>query len=302
MTHMIDKINKLRKEKNAVILAHNYQAPEIQDIADVVGDSLGLSIEASKTNADVIVFCGVHFMAETAKILSPGKTVLLPDRTSGCPMADMIDSEGLAALQTKHPDAVTMCYVNSSATVKALCDYCCTSANALNMTERILSAHKDIIFVPDQYLAAYVSSRVGHPFITWPGYCPIHAEITPEDVRLAKNLHPYAEVLVHPECRPETTELADVVCSTEGMCTYALRSTNKEFLIGTEIGILHRLRKENPDKTFYPVSDKAICHDMKRIVPEKVLKSLETMTHEIVLHPDIQEKARLSIDRMLKTV
>ncbi|MGB5217873.1 MAG: quinolinate synthase NadA [Smithella sp.] len=297
-----EKINRLKKEKNAVILAHNYQLPEIQDIADFVGDSLGLSLEAAKTDASVIVFCGVHFMAETAKILSPQKTVLLPEKSAGCLMADMIDAAGLKSLQSGHPDAVTMCYVNSSAAVKALCDYCCTSANALKMARKILSQNREIIFVPDQYLARYVSAQLNHDFILWEGCCPIHADITPEDIQRARSLHPQAKVIVHPECKPTITALADIVSSTEGMTHYVKSSPDKEFIIGTEIGIIHRLKKENPEKTFYPASDKAVCTDMKKINLEKVLWSLENLSYEITLSPEIAAQARLSIDRMLQTI
>lgn len=297
-----DKINKLKKENNAVILAHNYQLPEIHDIADFVGDSLGLSIEASRTNASVIVFCGVHFMAETAKILSPQKTVLLPEKSAGCPMADMIDPEGLKALQAQYPNAVTMCYVNSSAAIKALCDYCCTSANALKMAQKILSSNKEIIFVPDQYLARYVSTMANCNFITWEGYCPIHTEILPEHILHAKSLHPKAKVIVHPECKPLITDIADIVTSTEGMSKYIKSSKEKEFIIGTETGIIHRLKKENPDKIFYPASDTAICADMKKINLEKVLWSLENLSYEITLPVNIMDKARISIERMLQTI
>jgi quinolinate synthase len=300
--NIADRIKKLKKEKNAVILAHNYQLHEIQDIADFVGDSLGLSMEAARTDAAIIVFCGVHFMAETAKILSPQKTVLLPDKNAGCPMADMIDADGLKSLQTKHPDAVTMCYVNTSAAVKALCDYCCTSANALQMTQHILLKNKEIIFVPDQYLAQNVAAQVKHDFVTWEGYCPIHAEISPDNIMQAKKLHPKAMVLVHPECKPTVTALADVVTSTEGMNKYIKKATEKEFIIGTEIGIIHRMKKENPDKIFYPAKETAICSDMKRINMEKVLWSLENLSYEITLPQDVLEKARLSIDRMLQII
>ena len=297
-----EKINKLKKEKNAVILAHNYQLPEIQDIADFVGDSLGLSIEAARADAAVIVFCGVQFMAETAKILSPQKMVLLPDKNAGCPMADMIDPEGLKALQAKHPEAVTMCYVNTSAAVKAQCDYCCTSANAVKMAQKILLNHKEIIFVPDKYLAQYVSAQVGHDFITWKGFCPIHAEISPENIMREKSLHPNAKVIVRPECKPIITDFSDIVASTEGMSKYIQNSTEREFIIGTEIGIIHRLKKENPDKIFYPAAQTAFCPNMKRINLEKVLQSLENLSYEITLPPDIMEKARLSIERMLQTI
>lgn len=297
-----DKIKKLKKEKNAVILAHNYQLPEIHDIADFVGDSLGLSIEAAKINADVIVFCGVHFMAETAKILSPGKTVLLPDKNAGCPMADMIDAESLKSLQAAHPKALTMCYVNTSAAVKALCDYCCTSANALKMAQKLLPDHREIIFIPDKYLAQYVAGQVNQEFIMWEGCCPVHAGILPDDMLQAKNLHPKAKVIVHPECKPSIIDFADIVASTEGMSRYIKNSDDKEFIIGTEVGIIHRLKKENPDKMFYPASDKAICADMKKINLEKVLSSLERMSYEITLPPDIKDKARLSIERMLQII
>jgi quinolinate synthase len=297
---LVEQINKLRKEKNAVILVHNYQLPEIQDIADFVGDSLGLSIEAAKTNANVIVFCGVHFMAETAKILSPQKKVLLPDKNAGCPMADMIDAEGLINLKAKHPDAVALCYVNTSAAVKAECDYCCTSANAEKMVRHILARHKDIIFVPDKYLAQFVSSQVGNNFILWNGYCPTHAGIIPEHILRAKEIHPQAKVIVHPECPPNLTALADIVTSTEGMCRYVKTAEETEFIIGTEIGIIHRLKKENPQKNFYPASEKAVCPNMKRTTLEKVLWSLTDMTHEINVDHDIADKARLAIKRMLQ--
>ncbi len=295
-----DKIKKLKQERNAVILAHNYQRPEIQDIADFVGDSLGLSIEASRTDADIIVFCGVHFMAETAKILSPQKIVLLPDINAGCPMADMIDAESLKTLQEKHPNAVTLCYVNTSAAVKAQCDYCCTSSNALKMVQHILLTHEEIIFVPDKYLAQYVSAQVGHNFIMWNGYCPTHVKILPENIIQAKKIHPQAKVLVHPECKPDLTALADLVASTEKMCGYAQNTTETDFIVATENGIIHRLKKENPAKNFYPAADAAVCPNMKRITVEKVLWSLEDLSFEITLPVDIMDKARLSIERMLQ--
>jgi quinolinate synthase len=302
--NIVDKIKKLKKEKNAVILAHNYQLPEIQDIADFVGDSLGLSMEAARTDAAIIVFCGVHFMAETAKILSPQKIVLLTDKNAGCPMADMIDAESLKALQAKHPDAVTVCYVNTSAAVKSHCDYCCTSANAVKIVQNILLNHKDkeIIFIPDKYLAQYVSAQVKHDFIIWEGYCPTHAKILPENILQAKKLHPKAKIITHPECRPTVTALADVVTSTEGMSKYIKKSQETEFIIGTEIGIIHRMKKENPNKYFYPATEKAICPNMKRITLEKVLWSLEDLSHEIIVEADIIEKARLSIERMMQIV
>ena len=299
---IVEAIQKLKKEKNAVLLAHNYQLPEVQDVADFVGDSLGLSMTAAKTDADVIVFCGVHFMAETAKILSPSKTVLLPDPQAGCPMADMIDAKRLRALQADHPDAVTVCYVNTTAEVKACCDYCCTSGNALKMAQTILKKHREIIFVPDQYLSGYVSDRIDHPFITWEGYCPIHSRIAPEDIDRAKRLHPQAKVLVHPECKPELTRLADCVASTEKMCSFVQDDPSTEFIIGTEVGILHRLRKENPAKKLYPASEQAVCDDMKKINLEKILRSLQTMTHEITVPVETMDRARGAIKRLLEVV
>ena len=299
---LITEIAILKKERNAVILAHNYQLPEVQDIADFVGDSLGLSMQAAKTDADVIVFCGVHFMAETAKILSPSKTVLLPDPKAGCPMADMIDAVGLEALKSKHPQAATLCYVNTSADVKALCDYCCTSGNAVKMVQYILKSHDEIIFVPDQYLAHYVSQQVGRKFIIWEGFCPTHARILPEDIMRARTLHPQAKILVHPECPPELTRLADVVASTEKMCRYVRETGAKEFIIGTEIGIIHRMQKENPEKYFYPASEKASCPNMKRINVEKILWSLQDMHHQITVPEPVMDKARGAIERMLQIV
>lgn len=300
--NIMKSIQKLKKDKNAVILAHNYQLPEVQDIADFVGDSLGLSMTAAKTDADVIVFCGVHFMAETAKILSPSKTVLLPDADAGCPMADMIDAKKLRALQAKHPNAVTVCYVNTTADVKACCDYCCTSGNALKMAQTMLQKHQEIIFVPDRYLSRFVSDQIGCSFITWEGFCPIHARISPEDIERAKKLHPQAKVLVHPECKPELTRLADLVASTEKMCGFISDDPSDEFILGTELGILHRIQKENPGKKIYPASDQAVCADMKKINLEKILRSLQTMTHEITVPRETMDRARGAIERMLEVV
>ncbi len=299
---IIHQIQKLKKEKNAVILAHNYQLPEVQDIADFVGDSLGLSMAAAKTDADVIIFCGVHFMAETAKILSPSKTVLLPDLKAGCPMADMIDAEGLQTLQAQHPNAVTVCYVNTTADVKAHCDYCCTSGNALKMAQHILKEHEEIIFVPDKYLARYVADQLGRTFVTWEGFCPTHARILPEDIVRSKQLHPQAKVLVHPECRPDLTKLADLVASTEKMCSFVHDDAATEFIIGTELGIIHRMKKENPLKQFYPVSDKAVCPNMKRINLDKILWSLQEMNYEITVPQETMDKARGAIERMLEII
>ncbi len=295
-----DQIHKLKTERKAVILAHNYQVPEVQDIADFVGDSLGLSIQASRTDAEVIVFCGVHFMAETAKILSPAKAVLLPDKNAGCPMANMINGRQLRALKEQHPGAKVLCYVNTSAEVKAECDLCCTSANAVTMVQKALKDEKEIIFVPDQYLADYVSGQTGRSFILWNGYCPTHARILPEDIAKATALHPAAEVIAHPDCTPGVRALADRVASTEGMCRYVKETKAREIIVGTEVGIIHRLKKENPGKAFYPVTDQAVCPNMKLITLEKVLWALEDLQPEIDVPPETAAKARRCIERMLE--
>jgi quinolinate synthase len=296
---IIEKINRLKKERNAVILAHNYQIPEVQDIADYVGDSLGLSIQASRTSADVIVFCGVYFMAETAKILSPAKIVLIPDRNAGCPMADMITAEELRKLKSEHPGAKVLCYVNTTAEVKAECDVCCTSGNAERVVREAFDKADEIIFAPDQYLAHYVSSKVGRDFIKWKGFCPTHMKIIPEDIERNRALHPGVEVLVHPECRAAVTDIADKVLSTEGMIRYVGEAKAREFIIGTEAGILHRLKKENPGKVVYPLSEHAVCPNMKKTTLEKVLWSLEDMKDEVIVPEDIMMKARKSLDIML---
>jgi quinolinate synthase len=297
---LVEKILKLKKEKNAVFLVHNYQRGEVQDIADHIGDSLGLSQSAAETDADVIVFCGVHFMAETAAIICPDKTVLLPDIHSGCPMADMITAEQLRQRKKELPGATVVCYVNSTAEVKAESDICCTSANALKVVESLDAG--EILFVPDQYLGHYVSSRTGREMHYWPGYCPTHVSITSDDILKRKKEHPQAKALVHPECRPEVIDLADEVLSTGGMIRYARESSTREMIIGTEFGIIHRLEKENPGKKFYAVSQKAICPNMKRITLEKVLWALEDMKHQITVPEDIRLKARSAVDRMLEIV
>jgi len=299
MENIIQKIQKLKRKRQAVILAHNYQRPEVQDIADFVGDSLGLSIQAASTDAKVIVFCGVHFMAETAKIFSPEKTVLLQDPDAGCPMADMITGEQLRELKARHPGAKVLCYVNTSAEVKAECDLCCTSANAVTMVREVLKGAKEIIFAPDQYLAAYVAEQTGRSFITWHGFCPTHAKILPEDVEREKALHPNAVFIAHPECRPAVTHLADKVASTEGMCRYVQETPATEIIVGTEVGIIHRMKKENPEKVFYPVSELAVCPNMKRTTLEKVLWSLEDNVHEVNPSAEIARRAYASIERML---
>jgi quinolinate synthase len=294
------RIAELKRLKNAVILAHNYQRGEVQDIADFVGDSLGLSIEASHTQAPIIVFCGVHFMAETAKLLCPDKKVIMPEVNAGCPMADMITAEGLKKLKAEHPKAKVVCYVNSSAEVKAESDICCTSANAAKVVNSIKNT-EEIIFVPDKYLGMYTQSKVkGKKFIFWEGYCPTHMRILPRDIEKLKAEHPAAKVVVHPECRPEVIALADEVLSTEGMINFARKTEAREIIVGTEIGLLHRLRKENPGKTFYPASALATCPNMKLTNLEKLLWSLEEEKTEITVPQAIADRARNAIQKMVE--
>ncbi len=298
---LIEDILKLKKERKAIILAHNYQLPEIQDIADFSGDSLGLSQEAAKTEAEIILFCGVHFMAETAAILCPGKTVLIPDLNAGCPMANMITLRQLRELKKKHPGAIVVTYINSKAEIKAESDYCCTSSNAINVVKSI-PEDKEIIFIPDKYLGSYVASQTRRNLILWEGYCPTHRRILPEDILKRKALYPKAEVIVHPECIPEVIAMADKVLSTTGICKYAQESKSEEFIIGTEIGILHRLKKENPEKKFYPASELADCPNMKLNNLEKLLWSLEDLVYKVEVPEDIAQRAKRSIDRMLEIV
>lgn len=247
---IVNEIKRLKKQRNAVILVHNYQRPEVQDIGDFIGDSLELSQKAAQTRANIIVFCGVHFMAETAYIVNPKRTVLLPEPESGCPMADMITAEALVAEKKKLPGATVVCYVNSTAAVKAESDICCTSANAVKVVQSLNT--KEILFVPDQYLGQWVSDKTGKQMHLWPGYCPTHMKILAEDILREKQLHPGALALVHPECRPETKAVADEVMSTGGMIRYARENKAKEFIIGTETGIIYRLKKENPEKISIP--------------------------------------------------
>ncbi|MFO8009824.1 MAG: quinolinate synthase NadA [Dehalococcoidia bacterium] len=294
-----DRIDRLRRERNAIIVAHNYQLGEVQDIADFTGDSLELSRKAASTDADVIVFCGVHFMAETASILCPDKVVLLPDINSGCLMADMLTADDLREEKAKHPGSVVVCYVNSSAEVKAESDICCTSANGPTIVASF-PAGQEIIFVPDMFLGQYSASMAGRNIITWHGYCPTHARICPEDIIRLREQYPEAKVVVHPECRPEVIEMADEVGSTSGIIRYASRDNVKELIVGTEIGIIHRLRKENPAKKFIPISEQAVCPYMKLITLEKVLRSLEVMAPEVKVPEHIRVRARTSVDRMLE--
>ncbi len=300
-SELIEKIQRLKQDRNAVILAHNYQLGDVQDIADFVGDSLGLSVQASQTEAEVIVFCGVHFMAETAAILSPEKTVLLPDKNAGCPMADMVTAEDLAKLKEKHPDALVVCYVNSPADVKALSDYCCTSSNAVPLVGSLPEDRK-IIFVPDKYLGQFVIDNTGRDIVLWPGYCPTHARISAEDIAAARQLHPEALVMAHPECSEQVRACSDQMLSTGQMLKFAQNSDIRQFIIATETGIIHTLKKQNPDKEFFGVSDKAICPNMKRITLEKILWSLEDMQYKITVPDDIRQRAQRALDRMLEVL
>jgi quinolinate synthase len=295
---IIEKISELKKKHNAVILAHNYQRGEIQDVADFVGDSLGLSQQAAKTDADLIVFCGVHFMAETAALLSPDKTVIMPDEHAGCPMASMITARELKEKKKLYPNAKVVCYVNTTAAVKAESDICCTSSNAVKIVSSI-PEDEVIIFVPDKSLGAYVSSCLDREMIYWEGYCPTHHRILAEQIVKMKSDHPEAEVVVHPECTPDVIALADHVASTTGILKYANSSNSKEFVIGTEIGILHRMKKENPDKIFMPVTPLSDCPNMKLNTLEKLLWSLEDLQFVVTVPEDIAVKARQAIQRML---
>lgn len=295
---IIEKISELKKKNNAVILAHNYQRGEIQDVADFVGDSLGLSQQAAKTDADLIVFCGVHFMAETAALLSPDKTVIMPDEHAGCPMASMITARELKEKKKLYPNANVVCYVNTTAAVKAESDICCTSSNAVKIVSS-LPEETEIIFVPDKSLGAYVSSCLGREMIYWEGYCPTHHRILAEQIVKMKSDHPEAKVVVHPECTQDVIALADHVASTTGILKYVNSSNSKEFVIGTEIGILHRMKKENPDKVFMPVTPLSDCPNMKLNTLEKLLWSLEDLQFVVTVPENIAVKARKAIQRML---
>jgi len=299
MSDVLGKIKQLKDTRKAVILAHNYQPAEIQDLADFTGDSLGLSIKAAETDADVIVFCGVQFMAETAAILSPDKVVLLPDKFAGCPLADMINAEQLRQLKQKHPDALVVCYVNSSAEVKAESDYCCTSANAVELVSS-LPVDKPIIFVPDQHLGQFVIEKTDRELVLWPGYCHVHVVITEEDVKNAKEKYPDAIVMAHPECTEPVKELSDQILSTGQMLKFVKTSTPKGFIVATEIGIIHALQKQNPDAEFIPASERAICPNMKKISLDKVIGSLQDMQYEVKLPEEITAKAKKALDRMVE--
>lgn len=300
MSSIADEILRLKRERGAVILSHNYTDAAVQDIADFTGDSLELSRKAAETKAPVIVFCGVRFMAETAKILSPDSIVLHPTPGSGCPMADMASREAVLAYRAKHPDTVVVAYVNTTAETKAAVDICCTSGNA----EKIISSipkDKKILFLPDRNLGANISRKLNRPMDLWPGCCPTHNHITPDQIDKARGEHPSAIVLIHPECPPETVDHADQALSTGGMLEFVRESDASEFIIATESGIIHRLKKENPGKAFYPIAPLTVCADMKRITLEDVLFSLLNMRPRVELSPDVIDAARAPIDKMLET-
>ena len=296
---MVSEIKKLKREKNAVILAHNYQIPEVQDIADIVGDSLKLSEEAAKTDADIIVFCGVHFMAESAKILSPDKKVLLPAIDAGCPMADMITADKLKAYKEENPGTTVVCYVNSSAEVKSECDVCCTSSNAMKIVESLDS--DKILFAPDKNLGSYINSKLKDKQMElWNGFCITHERVREEEIQLIKNKKQGVQVVVHPECNPLVVKHADFVGSTSQILEYVRNSEDKEFIIGTEMGILHTLRKENLYKKFTLLSPSLICYNMKKTSLEDVLHVLKTEENEITVDEEIRKKAFGSLNRMLE--
>jgi len=294
---LIDQIRQLARERNALILAHNYQRDEIQALADITGDSLALSQEAARTDCPVIVFCGVHFMAESAAILAPEKTVLLPRPDAGCPMADMVDAEGVRRMRAEHPGAPVVTYVNSTAAVKAESDICCTSANAVKVVNSLDA--DEVILVPDRNLGRYIASHTDKTCHFWDGYCPTHERLTVADVERARGEHPDALFMAHPECPPEILALADHICSTSGMYDYARQSPAQKFIVGTEAGILYRLRKENPDKEFILPTSRLICPNMKLTSLEDLLKALQTMGPEVTVPAEVRTAAKLTLDRML---
>ncbi|MEN8905321.1 MAG: quinolinate synthase NadA [Clostridiales bacterium] len=297
--NIVSEIDKLKKHLDAVIVAHSYQNDEVQEIADIVGDSFALSKFCAESDKKTIVVCGVHFMAESAKILSPDKTILLPEIDAGCPMADMVTPEALIEKKNEYPEAVVVCYINSSAIVKSLSYICCTSSNAESVVRSINK--KQIIFVPDKNLGNFVSKKIPEKeFIFWDGFCETHNKIRKEDVILAKKIHGDTKILVHPECREEVVELADFVGSTKAIIDYAKQSKEDKFIIGTEMGVLYRLKKDNPNKEFYMLSDSFICNDMKKISLESIRDSLLNKQYEIKLDKEIIKKANKSLERMLE--
>ncbi len=301
MTDLAAQIDVLKKERHAVILVHNYQLPEVQDIADVNGDSLELARRAADVEESVIVFCGVHFMAETAAMLNPDKIVLLPDAEAGCPMADMATAADVLALRAQYPDGVVVCYVNSTAEVKAVSHVCCTSSNAIDVVSRI-PPERPVIFVPDRYLAGHVRRKTGRHIIAFNGYCPTHARISLAHIEEARRRHPGAPVIVHPECRDEVCIAADEALSTGQMCAFAKNSDASTIVVGTETGLLHRLQKENPGKTFVPLYARAVCPNMKKITLEKILWSLQDLSPRIEVPADIATRADRAVRAMLGQV
>lgn len=299
MEKIVKEIMELKEKRKAIILAHLYQPGEIQDIADFTGDSLELSRKAAQTDAEVIVFCGVHFMAETANILSPGKIVLLPDAGAGCRMADMISAEALAKKKAEKPDAVIVAYVNTTAAVKALSDVCCTSANAVQVVSSIPEG-KEILFVPDCNLGAYAGAQAGRAVEVWDGFCPVHHGLRAEAVQAARARHPEALVLAHPECSADVLAISDYVGSTTGILRYAKENAAKEFIIATECGVLHRLEKDCPDKKFFIASESMRCPDMKYTTLEKIKQALESLEPRVVVPTDVREKAISSLKKMLE--
>jgi quinolinate synthase len=300
MKGLEERILELKKELNAVIVAHNYQRPEVQDIADFTGDSLELARECTTVDCETIVLCGVRFMAESAVILNPDRTVLLSEESAGCPLADMLTVADLKEWQQRYPKATVICYINSSAAVKAESDFCCTSANAIKLIESIPDG--EILFVPDQYLGQYTSTKTDRRLLLYPGYCPVHRRLKAEHIIRAKELYPDAAVIVHPECVPEVIALADAALSTSQMLRYAKESPAKSFLIGTEIGLLHRMQKENPEKDFYPLSMGLICPDMKKTRLESVVEVMAERRNVVTVPEEVRVKAKLALDRMLAVV
>ena len=299
MNELVDKIKKLKKEKNAVILAHCYQNVEIDEVADYVGDSLYLSQRANETNADIIVFAGVYFMAQTAKLLSPDKKVLLPRMESGCRMADMIDLGQVKEFKSLHPNIPVVCYINSTAEVKSECDMCCTSSNAVKVVESM--GAKEILFLPDTYLGKWVEAKLGNIKITtYPGFCPTHLQIKPKDILEAREKYPNAKILAHPECHQEVVKLADYVGSTTGIMKYAIESDNKQFIIATEKGVVDRLKRDYPDKEFILIKDNIICPNMKWHTLQDIYDALEKEQHEITVDAEVAKKAVNCINRMLE--
>ena len=293
------EILRLKEKRNALILAHNYQRGEVQDIADFVGDSLDLSQQAAASDAEVIVFCGVYFMAETAAILSPERTVLIPDSNAGCGLADMITPRQLREAKKEHPRALVVCYVNSSAEIKALSDVCCTSANAVEIVKKC-PVGNEILFIPDQSLGKWVARQTGRKLIFWPGYCPTHHRFLRSEIKKLKGEHPRSLIMVHPECTEDVVDLADAVLGTGGMVKLARESPSREFIVGTEIGLLHRLKKENPGKEFYAASHFGDCPDMKLITLEKILWSLQEMFDKVMVEENVRARAFLAVEKMLK--